>query len=250
MAEYPIKIEGLNVSYGQTTALTDVSLALPAGQMVGVVGPNGAGKSTLIKAIVGSKTPDSGRIEIFGEPVRQGHRQVTYVPQRGAVDWDFPITAGQVVRQGRMQSVGLLGRYKRRDRQAVAQALEAVGMTAYDKRQIGALSGGQRQRVFLARALAKGGDLFLLDEPFAGVDVATEKAIVTVLRGLRDEGKTVVVVHHDLSTVRAYFDQVVLLNEELVAAGSTEVVFTPANLKKTYGGQVAIIGEGDDDLLV
>ncbi len=241
MNQPAVAVRELRLSYGEEVAVKDAKFTLPAGSLVGVVGPNGAGKSTLIKAIVGAKRPDGGEISIFGDSAEVGRRRMTYVPQRGAVDWDFPITAEEVVRQGRFKSMGLLGRFKKKERRAVEEAMEAVDITDLRHRQIGALSGGQRQRVFLARALAQGGDLFVLDEPFAGVDASTESAIMEVLRRLRDDGKTVLVVHHDLVTVPEYFDELILLNREVVACGPTEDVFTEENLRATYGGRVAIV---------
>lgn len=235
-----MEVQGLTLSYDDTAVVVDLSFAIHPGQLVGVVGPNGAGKSTLIKAIVGAMKPDAGSILISGKPAAEKLSSLTYVPQRGAVDWDFPITAGEVVRQGRFQSVGLLRRFTAEDRDAVATAMKSVAITDLADRQIGALSGGQQQRVFLARALAQGGDVFVMDEPFAGVDAATESAIVDVLRALRDEGKTVIVVHHDLVTVRDYFDHLILLNRRIIASGPTKEVFTAENLRQTYGGQVAI----------
>ncbi len=246
MSDVAIRAIDISMAYDQEWVVEDVSFELPSGVLAAVIGPNGAGKSTLIKGMVGAKEVDRGSIELLGKAAKQGRQDVTYVPQRGAVDWDFPITAGSVVRQGRYGSTGLLGRSKSRDRRAVAEAMEAVEVTDLADRQIGALSGGQRQRVFLARALAQGGDLYVLDEPFAGVDVATEAAIVEVLKDLRDEGKTVVVVHHDLSTVRQYFDALILLNRRLVAAGPTQEVFRRETLKETYGGKVAIVDGSDE----
>ncbi len=239
-----LRVDHLTVSYGDTLAVDDVSFSLPNGCVAGIVGPNGAGKSSLIKAIVGAKTPDSGVITISGGPAQNKRGDLTYVPQRGDVDWDFPITARQVVEQGRYNSAGLFGWFfGDDDRHRVRDAMEAVDISDLADRQIGALSGGQRQRVFLARALAQGGELFLMDEPFAGVDAATETAIIDVLRQLADGGKTVIVVHHDLMTVRQYFDQVVLLNTELIAAGPTEETFSEHHLRATYGGRVAIVSE-------
>ncbi len=247
MSEAAIRADGVTMGYDGETVVQNLSFALPHGSLVGVIGPNGAGKSTLIKGIVGAKDYDEGSIEVLGKPAREGRRDITYVPQRGEVDWDFPITARSVVRQGRYGSTGLLGRFKERDREAVAGAMRAVGVEDLGDRQIGALSGGQRQRVFLARALAQGGEIFVLDEPFAGVDVATETAIIEVLKGLRDQGKTVIVVHHDLATVRDYFDHLMLLNRRLVAVGSTEEVFVKESLRETYGGRVAIIDGSSGD---
>ena len=241
MSAEAVAVQGLTLSYGEEAAVQDVTFSLPRATMVGIVGPNGAGKSTLIKGIVGAMKADSGEIELLGQSGDRGREKLTYVPQRGAVDWDFPITAEEVVRQGRFQSVGLLGRFRKKERQAVEEAMKAVDITDLRHRQIGALSGGQRQRVFLARALAQGGELFVLDEPFAGVDASTESAIVDVLRDLRDQGKTVLVVHHDLVTVREYFDQLILLNKEIVACGPTKDVFNEDNLRATYGGRIAIM---------
>ncbi len=246
MTESAVDIEGLTLSYDSEVAVDDVSLELPVGSLVGVVGPNGAGKSTLIKAIVGSMKADRGEVRLFGKGGDANRHMLTYVPQRGQVDWDFPITAAEVVRQGRFRSTGMLGRFRGSDRKAVQEALEAVAIGDLVDRQIGALSGGQQQRVFLARALAQGGELFVMDEPFAGVDASTESAIVDVLRDLRDDGKTVIVVHHDLTTVREYFDHLVLLNRKLIASGPADQVFTPENLRETYGGYVAIVAEADE----
>lgn len=241
MSEVAVQIKDLTLAYDGEVAVDDVTLTIDSASITGVLGPNGAGKSTLIKAIVGTKEPDRGQVQIFGAPARRGRQGVTYVPQRGTVDWDFPITAAGVVRQGRFRSMGLLGRFRGAERDAVKEAMESVDILDLADRQIGALSGGQQQRVFLARALAQGGDLFVLDEPFAGVDAATESAIIEVLRGLRDAGKTVVVVHHDLTTVADYFDHLVLLNRRLVASGPTDEVHTEDNLRETYGGRVAIV---------
>ncbi len=238
-----IEVRGVQMAYDETVALRDVTVEIPTGCLVGVVGPNGAGKSTLIKGLVGAREPDRGELRFFGKPATKKRPFLTYVPQRGAVDWDFPITAEGVVRQGRFRSVGLLTRFSAEERGKVEAAMEAVDITALRSRQIGNLSGGQQQRVFLARALCQGGEIYVLDEPFAGVDASTESAIMDVLRGLRDEGKTVVVVHHDLSTVREYFDRLILLNQVVVAAGPTEEVFTAENLQETYRGQVAVVVE-------
>ncbi len=247
--KWAVSVEGLTASYGDEPAIEEVNLSLPTGRLIGIVGPNGAGKSTLVKTIVGVKTPDAGTIELVGEDEERGRDAVTYVPQRGDVDWDFPITAREVVRQGRYRSTGLLGRFGKDETEAVDEAMESVGIVDLRDRQIGELSGGQKQRVFLARALAQGGRLFVMDEPFAGVDASTEAAIVDVLRHLVDSGKTVLVVHHDLVTVREYFDELVLLNRRLVAAGPTNEVFTPDNLRETYGGRIAFVSEAGDEWL-
>lgn len=240
-----VSVDGLTLSYGNEVAVDGVTFSIPTGRLVGVVGPNGAGKSTLIKALVGAKKPDAGTVSLFGEPAENARERLTYVPQQGDVDWDFPITAGQVIRQGRYRSTGLLGWFSDEDRRAVRRAMEAVDVADLADRQIGELSGGQKQRVFLARALAEGGDLYVMDEPFAGVDASTESAIVEVLQRLGQEGNTVVVVHHDLMTVREYFDHLVLLNGELITCGPIEQAFTAENLRAAYGGQIALVSHAE-----
>jgi manganese/zinc/iron transport system ATP- binding protein len=240
-----LEVKNLNVSYDRGPVVCDVGFEVARGDLVGVVGPNGAGKSTMIKAMVGAHTPDSGSITVLGDSGKKATRRITYVPQRGAVDWDFPVTVRDVVVQGRYGHVGLLGRFSKKDRDLIDEAIEMVGITDLQNRQIGELSGGQQQRVFLARALAQKGDVYLLDEPFVGVDAATETAIVDVLRALRDEGRAVMVVHHDLSTVREYFDKVLLMNAELIAFGPTDEVFTERLLQKTYGGRLTVLEQGN-----
>ncbi len=239
-----LRVDALTVHYGDTLALDRVSLEVREGAMVGVVGPNGSGKSTLLKTVMGLAPPSAGSVSIFGETGRDAWRHLIYVPQRGNVDWDFPITVAEVVMQGRYRSMGLFGRPSREDRRRVAEALERTAMTELARRQIGELSGGQQQRAFLARALAQDGQILLLDEPFAGVDAATERAIVEVLRGLRDAGRTVVVVHHDLATVERYFDHLLLLAGRVVAYGPVGTVFTPDNVATTYGGRVTFLSDG------
>jgi manganese/zinc/iron transport system ATP- binding protein len=223
--------------------LWDVDVALPAGKLIAIVGPNGAGKSTLMKAVLGLVPPASGWVRVFDRPVRRARHLIGYVPQRESVDWDFPVDALDVVMMGRYGRLGWVRRPGRTDRDAAHAALAKVGMEQFASRQISQLSGGQQQRVFLARALAQEAALYFMDEPFAGVDAATERAIVDVLRALRAEGKTVVAVHHDLQTVPEYFDHVVMLNMRLVAAGPTQEVFTRENLQKTYGGRLTLLDE-------
>lgn len=235
-----LRVESLEVRYERTIALEGVNLEVPTSTLTGIVGPNGAGKSTLLKACLGLVT-SRGRIEFFGGPYRRGDPRVVYVPQRRSIDWDFPVTVEDVVRQGRYGRVGLLRRFSEEDRREVADAMERCGITALASRQIGELSGGQQQRVFLARALCQGGELLLLDEPFTGIDAATEDAMLTLLRGLRDDGHTIVVVHHDLGTVRARFERLVLLNRRIVAAGPTADVFSRDNLQRTYGDRLALV---------
>jgi manganese/zinc/iron transport system ATP- binding protein len=237
-------IEDLTVSYGERPALWDIDIDIPPGVMAAIVGPNGAGKSTLIKAALGLVTPVAGHVRFFGRRQREVRGRIAYVPQRAAVDWDFPATALDVVTMGLYGRLGWLRRPGRAERDAAMEALRRVGMEDYAARQIGALSGGQQQRVFIARALVQGADLYFLDEPMAGVDAVTERAIVDILKGLRDEGRTIVVVHHDLQTVRAYFDWLVLVNVRVIAQGPVAAVHTPANLRATYGGQIVLIDEG------
>ena len=239
----PLEIHDLTVSYDRKPVLYGIDLTMESGSLVGVVGPNGAGKTTLIKTIMGIVPPNGGWVKIFGQPYSKAVTRVGYVPQRESVDWDFPVTVMDVVLMGRYGHASLLRQVGKRDREIARECLEKVNMTPFANRQIGNLSGGQQQRVFLARALAQESDLYLMDEPFAGVDAATEKAIVELLRELRDRGKTLVVVHHDLSTAREYFDQLILLNMRLVAYGAIEETFTPELLQKTYGGRLTILSE-------
>ncbi|MDZ4806574.1 MAG: metal ABC transporter ATP-binding protein [Candidatus Eisenbacteria bacterium] len=237
----PIEVHNLTVAYGRRPVLWDVDFVAPAGQLIALVGPNGAGKSTLIKAIMGLLPLSSGWVRIFGDPLPKRRRDVAYVPQRESVDWDFPTDALDVVLMGRYGRLPLFGRPGRDDRRAALEALEKVGMSAFAKRQISQLSGGQQQRVFIARALAQDAAIYLMDEPFAGVDAATETAIVQLLREMKAAGKTVLVVHHDLQTVPDYFDWTMLLNLRLIAFGPTAQVFTQERLNETYGGRLNLL---------
>lgn len=242
----PIEVHDLTVAYRHKPVLWDIDVTIPEGQLVAVVGPNGAGKSTLIKAILGLVPLASGSVRVYGMPASQGRRSVAYVPQRSSVDWDFPTNALDVVLMGRYGHLPLFGRPRARDREIARQSLAKLGMLEFAGRQISQLSGGQQQRVFLARALAQQTRLYLMDEPFEGVDASTERAIVDLLRELREQGSTVVAVHHDLQTVPEYFDSVLLLNLRMVAFGPVETTFTQENLSKTYGGQLnllAAVGE-------
>jgi manganese/zinc/iron transport system ATP- binding protein len=242
-AAVSVEVHDVTVAYHRRPVLWDVDLLLPTGKLIAVVGPNGAGKSTLLKAILGLVPLASGKIEIFGRELKHAHSLIGYVPQRESVDWDFPIDAIGVVLMGRYGKLGWFRRPSAEDRAIALRALGQVGMSDFADRQISQLSGGQQQRVFLARALAQEATLYLMDEPFAAVDAATELAIVEVLRGLRDRGKTVVAVHHDLQTVPEYFDHVVMLNMRLVAAGPVESTLTRENLQKTYGGRLTLLDE-------
>jgi manganese/zinc/iron transport system ATP- binding protein len=239
----PLEIHDLTVAYHKKPVLYGIDLEVPPGQLVGIVGPNGAGKSTLIKAIMGVVPATSGWIKIFGEPYRKNLTRVGYVPQRESVDWDFPVNVMDVVLMGRYGHLGLIKRPTRRDHEIARECLEKVQMLPYADRQIANLSGGQQQRVFLARALAQESDLYLMDEPFAGVDAATESAIVTLLHELKSRGKTILVVHHDLPTARSYFDMLLLINMRVVAFGKTDDVFTHELLQTTYGGRLTILSE-------
>jgi manganese/zinc/iron transport system ATP- binding protein len=239
----PLSIHDVTVAYNRRPVLWDIDYDAPApgGALVGIVGPNGAGKSTLIKAVLGLVPLASGRIHVLGEPAKARRKLIGYVPQRESVDWDFPVSALDVVAMGRYGRIGWFRRVGKADKAAALACLEQVGMADFARRQISQLSGGQQQRVFLARALVQEAQLYLMDEPFAGVDAATEHAIVDILRRLRAEGRTCLVVHHDLPTVREYFDHVMLLNMRIVAAGPTDEVFTNENLHKTYGGRLTFL---------
>jgi manganese/zinc/iron transport system ATP- binding protein len=243
MAAPPVEVHDMTVAYHRKPVLWDIDLVVPQGQLVAIVGPNGAGKSTLIKAILGLIPLASGKVEIFGLPYEQQRHLVGYVPQREAVDWDFPVTALDVVLMGTYGRLGWFRRPGTADKKRASECLEQVGMGRYGGRQIRQLSGGQQQRVFLARALAQDAQIYFMDEPFAGVDAATEQAIVELLQALREQGKTVLVVHHELQTVKEYFDYVILLNMRLVAAGPVSTTFTPELLQTTYGGRLTILDE-------
>jgi manganese/zinc/iron transport system ATP- binding protein len=239
----PLEIHDLTVAYHKKPVLYGIDVTVPAGKLVGIIGPNGAGKSTLIKAAMGLLPASSGWVKIFGEPFRKACGRVGYVPQRESVDWDFPVNVMDVVLMGRYGRLGLFRRPTAADRDVARACLDKVKMLPFASRQIGNLSGGQQQRVFLARALAQESDLYFMDEPFSGVDAATESAIVVLLQELKDRGKTLLVVHHDLATAREYFDTLLLLNMRLVAFGPTADVFTHEMLQKTYGGRLTILSE-------
>src|SRR6056297_170655 len=238
LQDSPLAIRGLTVSYGEKPAVFSVDATFRAGSMTAIIGPNGAGKSTLLKSALGIVTPVSGQVTCWGLPLERQRHRIAYVPQRASVDWDFPTRVLDVVLMGLYRQLGLLGRVRARHRDAAMACLSRVGMEGFADRQIGQLSGGQQQRVFLARALAQGADLYLLDEPLAGVDAATEKAIIAVLKELKFEGRSIVAVHHDLSTVAEYFDRVLLLNRHCIAEGPVPTAFTNTNLHTAYGGRL------------
>lgn len=233
-----IEVRNLTVSYGPVPALLDVSVTVPAGRLVGVIGPNGSGKSTLIKAMLGFVRPVFGDVRIFGQPAEKAKGRVAYVPQRGSVDWDFPVTVRDVALMGRYGRVRWWSEPSAEDYRAADEALEMVRMTPYKDRQIGQLSGGQQQRVFMARAMAQGADILLLDEPFAGVDAATERAILDVLERTKASGRTLIVVHHDLATAGEYFDSLILIKQRLFAFGPPAAILQPDLLAEVYEGRL------------
>jgi len=241
-----LEVHDLTVAYDRKPVLWDIDMKIPPGKLIGIVGPNGAGKSTLIKAVMGLLPNTSGFIRLFDKPLDEVRQDVSYVPQRESVDWEFPASVRDVVLMGRYGKLGLFKRPRKADVHAAMDALRKVGMEAYANRQISQLSGGQQQRVFLARALAQQAELYLMDEPFAGVDAATEKTIITLLREMTAQGKTVIVVHHDLQSVSTYFDWVILLNMRLIAYGETREVFTQERLEETYGGKLTLLSEVGD----
>ncbi len=230
-----IQIDDLTVAYNYKPVLWDIDLTVPEGVLMAIVGPNGAGKSTLIKAILGIIDPIAGSVRVFGKAYKEQRKLVGYVPQKGSVDWDFPTTALDVVMMGTYGQLGWIKRPGNDQKKASLEALEKVGMLAFKNRQISQLSGGQQQRVFLARALVQDATVYLMDEPFQGVDATTEIAIINILKELRKRGKTVVVVHHDLQTVPEYFDWVTFLNVKKIATGPVKDIFNDDNLTKTYG---------------
>lgn len=238
--ENSIICRNLHVSYYGTEVVSDVSFTTQQGKLVGIIGPNGAGKSTLMKALLGLIPRDKGDVRFFGSSLKSIQKKIAYVPQRNNIDWDFPITVFDTVLLGTYPHLGFFRRPKKEDKQFAYECLEKVGMEKFAKRQISELSGGQQQRVFLARALAQKAELFFLDEPFVGIDVASEEMIIHLLKEIRDQGKTVFVVHHDLSKVESYFDDLLLLNKELIASGPVEKVFKPELMTQAYQTQFSV----------
>ena len=239
-----VHVEDLTVSYHGKPVLWDIDVNIPPGVMAAIVGPNGAGKSTLIKSVLDLVKPTAGHVTIHGEPYRLKRRLVGYVPQRSSVDWDFPTTALDVVMMGLYGWLGWIRWPGKLERQKAMTALKEVRMDDLAERQISQLSGGQQQRVFLARALVQEADVYFLDEPMAGVDATTERTIVDLLQKLRAAGKTIIVVHHDLQTVRSYFDWLVILNVRVLAQGPVDEIYTLSNLRKAYGGQIKLLERG------
>ena len=243
MKNAAIEVNDLTVAYKDSPVLWDIDMEVPKGVLMAIVGPNGAGKTTLLRAVLGLIEPTAGWLSIFGKPYASQRKRVGYVPQRGSVDWDFPTHALDVVMMGRYGHLGWFKRPGKKEQEMALNSLEKVGMEDFADRQISQLSGGQQQRVFLARALVQDADIYFMDEPFVGVDAATEKAIVAILQDLRKKGKTVIVVHHDIQTLKEYFDWVMLLNVRRIAIGPTKTVLTVDNLRKTYGGRAAFLSK-------
>jgi manganese/zinc/iron transport system ATP- binding protein len=251
-----INVNDLTVAYRSKPVLWDIDLNVPSGILMAILGPNGAGKTTLLKAMLGLIPPAAGQVKILGKSYRDIHKRVGYVPQRGSVDWDFPTTVLDVVTMGAYGRIGWFKRPSKQDRDDALAALGRVGMDAFANRQISQLSGGQQQRVFLARALLQDADIYFMDEPFQGVDATTERAIIAILQEIKESGKTVIVVHHDLQTVEEYFDWVLLLNVRAIASGPVQEVFTADFLRQAYGGKISFIEDmqryrlGDDTAAV
>ncbi len=241
MQKYLIEVEDMTVAYQEKPVLWDIDLKIPKGILMAIVGPNGAGKSTLIKAMLNLIKPISGKVLFNGKSYESQRRYIGYVPQRGSVDWDFPTSVLDVVLMGTYGQIGWIKRPGKKQKEMALNAIKEVGMETFSQRQISQLSGGQQQRVFLARALVQDADIYFMDEPFQGVDAKTEKAIIHILKKLRKRGKTVIVVHHDLQTVKEYFDWVTLLNTRLIKYGNVDEVFTDENLKMTYGSSVRVL---------
>lgn len=236
-------VRDLTVAYREKPVLWDIDLEIPSGKLAAIIGPNGAGKSTLIKSALGLIPAAAGTVKFFGQPYRSVRKRVAYVPQRSSVDWNFPTNALDVVLMGTYGKLGWVRRPGKAEREYAQHCLELVGMSDFAKRQISQLSGGQQQRVFLARALAQRAEIYLMDEPFAGVDATTERAIVDILQTLRNEGKTVVCVHHDLETAPEYFDWLVLLNVRVIGSGTFDETFTRERLHETYGGRIGTLSD-------
>lgn len=241
--EIALEVHDLTVSYARKPVLWGIDFTMPRGSIAGIIGPNGAGKSTLLKAIMGIISPSSGYVRLFGKPLDNIRDRVSYVPQRESVDWDFPASVSDVVLMGRYHKLGFFKRPGREDKDKVMECLQRVGMEDFAKRQIAQLSGGQQQRVFLARALAQEADFYLMDEPFAGVDAATEKAIIDLLKDMAARNKTIMVVHHDLQSAQHYFNWILLLNMRLIASGPVADVLTAEKLQQTYGGKLTLMAE-------
>ncbi|MCX7877180.1 MAG: metal ABC transporter ATP-binding protein [Ignavibacteria bacterium] len=241
-----ISIKNLTISYHRKPAIRGISLEIEKGSIIAIIGPNGAGKSTLLKGILGLLPFDSGEVKIFGEDVDKVRKKISYIPQREQFDWDFPINVYELVMMGRYAHIPFIGFPRRKDKQVVINCLEKLEIERCATRQIRNLSGGQQQRAFIARALAQESDIYFMDEPFVGVDAKTEKSIFSLMNELKSEGKTIMVVHHDLSKIKGYYDKVIMINQTLIAYGNTNDVFTPELINKTYGGRLTILQKTEE----
>ncbi len=241
-----ITVKNLTISYNKKPAIKGVNLNIASGSVIGIIGPNGAGKSTLLKGILGLLPFDTGEVKIFGKDIEDSRKRISYIPQREQFDWDFPICVEDVVMMGRYAHLPIVGFPKYGDRKIVEEVLKKIEMDKYSKRQIRQLSGGQQQRVFLARALAQESDIYFLDEPFVGVDAKTEKAIFSLMKELKESGKTILVIHHDLGKVLEYFDKLIMVNQTLIAFGDSKEVFTPELINRTYGGKLTILQKTEE----
>lgn len=241
MLKKTLTVSHLSVSYHENEVLQDISFSTETGKLIGIIGPNGAGKSTMMKAMLGLIPKDSGEVKVDGKSIDELRKRIAYVPQRSNIDWDFPIVVKDAVLLGTYPKLGLFHRPKKADKEWAMECLRKVGMEQYANSQIGELSGGQQQRVFLARSLAQKAECFFLDEPFVGIDVASEEVIINILKGLRDEGKTVFVVHHDLSKVENYFDELILVNKKLFGVGPVNYVFQPDLMQEAYQMPLALL---------
>lgn len=237
-----LTVSHLHVSYHGNEVLRDINFTIETGKLIGIIGPNGAGKSTMMKAMLGLIPKDSGGIVIGGRPIQEIRKKIAYVPQRSNIDWDFPIVVKDSVLLGTYPKLGLFRRPTKKDKEWAIECLAKVGMENFANSQIGELSGGQQQRVFLARSLAQRAELFFLDEPFVGIDVSSEEVIINILKSLRDQGKTVFVVHHDLTKVEHYFDDLILINKELIGAGPVDRVFRPELMQAAYKAPLSMLG--------
>lgn len=236
-----LEVKNLTVSYSNKIALTDVNFSTESGKLIGIIGPNGSGKSTLMKAVLNLTAKDSGEVQINEKSLEEVRENIAYIPQRSNIDWDFPILVRDTVLLGTYPKLGLFKRHKAKEKKMAEEALKKVGMEDFSDKQIGELSGGQQQRVFLARSLAQDADVFFMDEPFVGIDIHSEEIIINILKELRDQGKTLFVIHHDLTKVEDYFDELILVNKELVAAGTVSDVFTPELMERTFNAPLTVL---------
>ncbi|MEY8292945.1 metal ABC transporter ATP-binding protein [Carnobacteriaceae bacterium 52-44] len=236
-----IDVENLSVSYANKKAIEDVNFSIKRGRLVGIVGPNGAGKSTLVKGMLDLVKKDSGIVKIFGKELDEMREEIAYIPQRADIDWDFPILVNNTVLLGRYPRLGLFKRPSPEDKKIANEALTKVGMEDFAEKQIGQLSGGQQQRVFVARSLAQKASIFFLDEPFVGVDIKSEEIIINILKELRDEGKTIFVIHHDLTKLENYFDDIIVINKYIYGAGPVKEIFTPERMEKAFQAPLSVL---------